>query len=192
MGIIVLNKESDGDIPDQTFGEIFYQDVTDGIVCFEIDMFGQFNGKDIHQFGFQSTYDGALTIDPSSIGRADLSVYQDGRIAGMGRIKFDWVVDFDAGTPALEPVSFNLIGDSSFSAENLTQAPMVDFRGEPISAGVHVQRTSTPAGSESFTGVVGDGTGGTVPEPSSALAFAAILVGCFLTKSRRKRKCAIA
>ena len=183
MGVIALDRESDGDIEDDLFGIIELEDSAEGVVDFKIDLFGQFDGTDIHQFGFFSTYDGPLAIDPTSLNGAQFSVVPDGYVSGLGQTQFDFVVGFDNGTPALEPIVFSLIGDSSFDAADILQAPTQLVRGEQELAGVHVQRTNTPAGSEALLGTAGNET---VPEPSSAIAFAALAACAFLAK-RRKR-----
>ena len=183
MGVIVLDTETDGDVPGGPFGEITFEDTAEGVVSFEIDLFGQFDSTDIHQFGFFSTYTGPLAIDPTSIGAADFTVTPNtSGVSGLGLQVFDWVVDFDNGQPALEPLEFDLIGDADWSTASLINAPLVDVRGEPISAAVHVQRTSTPAGSETFTGQTGHT--GVIPEPASVAIFAMMLVGLILKRVR--------
>jgi hypothetical protein len=187
MGVITLNRETDGTIPDQTFGEITFEDAGVGVVDFKIDLFGDFNNTDIHKFGFQSSYFGDLTIDPTSIGAADLIVYQNGKVPGLN-LNWNWLVSFDNGEPALDPVEFSLIGDTTFSSQSLLEGILLDFNGVPVSTALHAQRTSTPAGSETFTGVTSTDS---LPEPSTVFAFAIIGMIALFKRSKKSKLCVI-
>ena len=189
MGIMCsweLNQETDGDVNESPYGTITYEDVAPGRVGFEIDLTGILDGADIHQFGFSvnDSFDGQLSIDPTSIGRADFTVLDDAGIAGLGNVYWDYVVHFDNGTPVLEPLQFELYSsDTSFDATDLLNAPLVDANGNLTQVAVHAQRTSTPAGSETVVSV--DNTHAT-PEPSSIFAFA--LMGMVMMFRRKRKK----
>lgn len=181
-----LNQETDGDVNASPYGTITFADVDPGRVAFEIDLTGILDGADIHQLGLSvhDSFGGQLSIDPTSIGRADFTVLDDASIAGLGNVQWDYVVHFDNGTPVLEPLQFELYSaDTSFDATDLINAPLVDANGYMTPVGVHAQRTSTPAGSETVVSV------NAVPEVASICSFGllALLVLCVGTQRIRKR-----
>jgi len=185
-----LNQETDGDVNASPYGTITFADVDPGRVAFEIDLSGILDGADIHQLGLSvhDSFDGQLSIDPTSIGRADFTVLEDASIAGLGNVQWDYVVHFDNGTPVLEPLQFELYSaDASFDATDLVNAPLVDANGYMTPVGVHAQRTSTPAGSETVVSVEDTHV---VPEPASVIMFAMLTSMCVWTKCfKRKGKC---
>ena len=124
MAIITFATESDGDIVSDNFGTVELNDTALGEVTFTIDLNEAIFGPDVdvHQFGFQSTYAGPLVIDPTSIGAADFTVEQNGNVAGLGSLEWDWLVDFDSGTPYLDPITFKLSGDPGFSVDSILTA----------------------------------------------------------------------
>lgn len=190
MGSWELNQETDGDVNASPYGTISFSDVDPGRVAFEIDLTGILDGADIHQFGFSvdDSFTGQLAIDPTSVGRADFTVLEDASIAGLGSLQWDYVVHFDNGTPVLEPLQFELysVADASFDATDLLNAPLVDANGYPTQVGVHAQRTSTHAGSET---VVSVDDVNVVPEAASICSFGllALLFLCMGKKRTRKR-----
>ncbi|MCP4165663.1 MAG: PEP-CTERM sorting domain-containing protein [Chloroflexi bacterium] len=183
MGSWTLNKETDGDVNQSPYGEITFEDTDPGRVLFTIDLDGILDGADIHQFGFESLYDGVLAIDPTSIGAADFKVKPDAKVAGLGNLRWDYVVSFDNGNPVLEPLTFSLYStaDNGFDATDLLNAAPLDVRGDLSQVAVHVQRTSTPAGSET---VISVNNNSVIPEPASLAIFGLMLVGLILKRVR--------
>ncbi len=181
LGTIRLDRESDGDVPETDFGNITVEDTGNGEVSIDIDLVGILDGADIHQFGFESLYDGPLLIDSPYFG-----VTQNGKVAGLGSFRWDYVVSFGNGKPKLDPVMFKLTGDSTFDAADILYSQPQMIRGRLEQVAVHVQSTATPSGSETILGNHCPPDNSTVPEPASAIAFAA-LAACSLIARRRRR-----
>lgn len=190
MGSFTLDVETDGDVSGSPYGTITFEDVGAGEVAFTIDLEGILDGADIHQFGFQADYSGPLAIDPTSIGAADFTVIEGASVAGVGSLAWDYVVDFDNGTPVLEPLQFTLssVDDAGFDAADLFNGSPLTVKGFETSVAVHAQRTDTQAGSETVIATGGPGPiSNVIPEPATAAAFGLLMIGAVLTR-RRKRK----
>ncbi len=189
------------------YGTVTISDVSVGRLRVNINVNDAFGAnRDIHQFGFNMNSvfmltNTALTVLPFNPPTGTYSISAPGgaantrNVSGNGSNLFDYVVDFGAGTPYVEPMIFDLLG-SGLDINDFNPASNTGINNSTgtVQFGIHLQSTAPLANSVFLGGNYGTVQGGPggnpeVPEPTSVLIWlSASMCGVGLTAYRKRKK----